>query len=137
MGSEYPEPTPPNTRFAPCLCRIDRGENYHGSLSYWLWAVPDEPECPSRLVMWIGENGNQAADDVPRITPEAFAEMPDDGMWSNEEVLAEFLKDFLSSLLSWEWIESRDHLVEADVFSQSELDTIWANVNKDEEDDEE
>lgn len=126
---EYPDPIPPNTRLASCLCRIDRGENYHGSLSYWLWAVPDEPECPSRIVMWVGENGDQASDDVPRITPEGFAEIPEDGIWSSKEVLAEFLEDFLSSMLNSEWIESRDELTEADVFTQSELDVIWAKVN--------
>ena len=67
---------PPHTRHMVSAAKVRRGENFYGSLDEDLYVVLDEPSDPSRYVMWVGDNGSQADDDVPRLRMIGWCDLP-------------------------------------------------------------
>jgi hypothetical protein len=100
---------PPDTRFAgfpPHTFRMVpaakacRGENFHGSLDEDLYVVLDDPSDPSRYVMWVGCNGSQVDDDVPRLVMVGWCDLPnEDEEGPDYEGWPTFLKPATEALL--------------------------------------
>ena len=68
---------PPHTALSTRITRIDRGENYYGSLAEDFYLATDQDSDRDKIILWIGDNGSQREGDQPRLWAAAWAEYGD------------------------------------------------------------
>ncbi len=64
---------PPHTARSQRVVKIDRGENFHGSLVEEYYLIGDDSHSPNLFVLWLGTTGSQDDDDQARLNPVAWA----------------------------------------------------------------
>jgi hypothetical protein len=62
----------PDTARTRPIARIDRGDNFHGSLAEDYYLVLDDAFDPQNFVLWLGDSGSQDDDDQSRLYPVAY-----------------------------------------------------------------
>lgn len=127
---------PPHTALDQPVAVFDRGGNFHGGMSDWLYVIQDDPVEVSDWILWLGVTGSQADDDRARLFPVAYTDSiwmtidgDDDTEWIGdpEEELRR-----TAEILIYAWVahaqKNWDQYVEAEALGDCRFPSEWAQT---------